>query len=388
MTKIVSAGIEARWRLARQGYPQFGMVAATAVLVLGGCVAGTGGVPSPASAAGTSPESLAPPASEASAASSARPTLVVFTGLPDDATGRAFAINRSDGTGAIGIVGRTTLDPIPAGQRLIGLRGSSVITAARDQGITTVSFRDLSAGADAAVVSGDAPFNFAVPVPGGVYLAANDPDKVSVDLGVSRWNSGSSDIHVVVEAGAALKELSVRSLISSPDGSVVVSPLVTIGVDPSIATVIDGSSGKALRSLQLEGEPTSMTNDTLLVRTTTGIEGVDVESGKVRWVLDGPHFGLGYARSSSFVVTDELVDPQPTFRLLDIDATTGKVVVRFTHPYDGHWSLWPEFSTEEAAVVSPDGWFPEAASEGGDLSGSAVRLGASTETQNVGVQLP
>jgi hypothetical protein len=116
--------------------------------------------------------------------------------------------------------------------------------------------------------------------------------------------------------------------------------------------------------------------------------GVDLLTGTIRWTLEGRHFGLGYARNSSFVVTDEVVEPDPLFRVLTIDAISGKLEVPFTHAYDGHWSLWPEFSTESAAVVSPDGWFPEAASDGGPLSASAVGFGSSTNIQTVGVQLP
>jgi len=166
-----------------------------------------------------------------------------------------------------------------------------------------------------------------------------------------------------------------------------VSPLNRLGRDDSVATVIDGASGKALRTLYLDGEPTSMTTDTLLVRTATGLQGVDVQTGAARWTLDG-RFGLGYARSASFVVTDEVVRPRPVFRLLTIDARTGAATVRFTHAYDAHWTLWPELSAETAAVVSPDGWFPEAGWDGVLRTATAVRFDAGNTTQTVGVQLP
>jgi hypothetical protein len=312
---------------------------------------------------------------------------VKITGLPADAAGRAFAVNRPDGSGAIGMVGRITLDEVRPDDILIGLGGSVAVTASRAMGTTTVRYLDLATSGTPAVHSSRVPISVAIPVNGSVFLAANDPDQPSVDLGVSRWTAGSSAVDVVLKPTDRLTGASIRSLLAAADGSVVVSPLIRVGRDSSVATVIDGASGTSLGTVDLDGEPTSMTSDTLLVRTARGLQGVDVQTGAVRWTLDG-RFGLGYARSASFVVTDELVRPHPVFRLLTIDARTGTPTVRFTHAYDAHWTLWPELSTETAAVVSPDGWFPEAGWDGGLRTATAVRLDSSNSTQTVGVELP
>ena len=299
----------------------------------------------------------------------------------------AFAVISDDCRGVV-TVGDGLLAPLAADEQVVGRAGDHLITAIQSAAGSTITVR--GGGAAAVVTLATHAFarniNFAGLVPAGILLAANDPDAVSADLGLMLWDPASDTVTDVVTPGGRLTGPSVRSVIVEPSGDLAASPLTPLAGSPSVVAVVDGRTGGLLSSLNLRGEPTSMTAGVQLVRLPAALAGVDSMTGKVLWTLPGD-FGLGYATTSAFIVADWALDPDPTFRLVRIDARSGAATVLFSHADDAHWTVWLELSTESAAVVSDEGLLVEATAHTGVASAIAVTI-AGGFTNPVSITVP
>jgi hypothetical protein len=248
--------------------------------------------------------------------------------------------------------------------------------ASQDGSTTTLLFNRLSDGTDAAQpirVAGHVSHGVVV---GDVVFATGASKDSDADPGVIAISAVDRSVKNVVPAGPAPSGVSApfeRSLVISPSGRTLVSPVCTSGGCGG-GEVIDTRTLRVIRTLGPHVWASAISDKFALVREgsviTTGLSLVRLDDGRTMWKVEDGTFANAYVTEAGMTVV-LVTNDGPRLRTIDAN---GKSRVSGNLPgVDPR--LWLQFSSTSLAVVGSGGPFPgDAATNGGMIRASAYDL--------------
>lgn len=290
--------------------------------------------------------------------------------------GRVWVASTSDGAEIVGRIGSGQRVDLPPRTRALASLGSSVLIAERTAGDgSLLRVTNLDTGVNGADISSLAYFDNAIPFGSGFLVTGQDLT-TNLDPGIYRLESGN--LTRLLDPDRTGPTLLSRSLLASPSGDSVVSPLCQLQ-GPCRIDVLDPMTGVSTRRLDVTGSPTQVWKSLLVVRATQNeLFAIDIGSGSKVWSLAGDEFGLGYLTSDGGLILQSVHAPGPTTRIVRVAMATGRSSTILERPISEDWTLWPELSTDGFAVLGHGGTFDTASSTGNVISAALVELTTGT----------
>jgi hypothetical protein len=353
--------------------PDTGLIGIAVVAFAVGVLACSGGPvsPSPGAAATPSPESSLPSPGPTDPSSTESPT---HTTPASDSQGAL--VSTAGGYLLFDQSGQKRLE-LPDGE--VGLTAENGVVVSRIEGSTetTVIVRDFD-GNEIARRVGPELISSAAVKSGQLYLTGIGGADGSEDVGVIAFDLGDKSERAVVPPG----EMPARDPGGSPGygarGPLLVSPsgnLLAVmrcdNLERCSVDLVDLAGGAVLEPLSdLQGSFLAFLGEqTIVIASATEFRGIDVDSRKTLWTIPVSQLQGGRVERSGTRLLVAYRVPQETepmaLRLSRVDLQSGfqSVVREWADP--GGRTLWPEFTTEEVAVIGDESDPASAFAKGG-----------------------